>query len=44
MKRFANDVANAQIFYFIIGMCIHALSPGVFASIFIYLYMLTHIT
>jgi hypothetical protein len=43
MKRFVNDIAYSQIFFFICAICVDILVPQVFPIILLYLYMLTHI-
>lgn len=39
MNRYMNDVAYSQLFFFIAAICVVVLTPGVFATILIYLYM-----
>ena len=39
MKRFSNDIAYAQLFFFLAAICVQSIAPGVFATILLYLYM-----
>ena len=43
MKRFVNDVAFSQLFFFICAICVDILVPGTFMVILVYVYMLTHV-
>jgi len=39
LKRFVNDIAYSQLFFYICAICVAVLTPGVFAVILLYLYM-----
>ena len=43
MRRYVNNVAYSQVFFFLAAMCVHVLTPGVFATILLYLYMFSQI-
>ena len=43
MRRYVNNVAYAQLFFFLAAMCVHVVTPGVFATILLYIYMFSQI-
>ncbi len=43
MRRYVNNVAYGQLFFFLAAMCVHVLTPGIFATILLYFYMFSQI-
>lgn len=41
MKKFVNEVAYNQVFFFLCALCVNVLVPHVFPIILLYFYMLT---
>jgi hypothetical protein len=43
MRRYVNNVSYSQLFFFLAAICVHVLTPGIFATILLYLYMFSQI-